>query len=77
MDRLSQIKKLLATDSEIPPKVIEDFIKRMDPDYFEQFGDQQVTEHLLLANQLTPDHPLRYPNRKNTGGIVSTHPGGL
>ena len=31
MDRLSQIKKLLGTDSDIPPKVIEDFVRRMDP----------------------------------------------
>jgi len=57
MDRLSQIKKLLGTDSDIKPEVIQDFVRRMDPDYFEQFSDQQVIGHLQLANRLSPDRP--------------------
>jgi len=57
MDRLSQINKFLGTDSDIQPEVIQDFVSRMDPDYFEQFRGQQVIGHLQLANRLSPDRP--------------------
>ncbi|MDX1410969.1 MAG: hypothetical protein R3351_02320, partial [Nitrospirales bacterium] len=57
MDRLSQIKKLLGRDSDIKPEVIQDFVSRMDPDYFEQFSGQQVVGHLQLANQLSHNRP--------------------
>jgi len=57
MDRPSHIKRLQGTCPDIKPEFIQDFVRRMDPDYFEQFGHHQVTEHLQLTNQLTPDHP--------------------
>jgi glutamate-ammonia-ligase adenylyltransferase len=57
MERVSQIKRLRKTCPDIKPEVIQDFVWRMDPDYFEQFVEQQVADHLQLANELTPDHP--------------------
>ncbi|UCE63976.1 MAG: hypothetical protein JSU59_02125, partial [Nitrospirota bacterium] len=57
MDRLSHINKLHGRCPDIRPEIIQDFVLRMDSDYFEQFGDQEVTEHLQLANKLSPDHP--------------------
>jgi len=58
MDDPSRIQSLREKfPEEIKPEIIQDFVQRMDPDYFKQFSDHQVTEHLRLANGLTPDHP--------------------
>ena len=58
MDHLSRIQSLRDNSpEEIKTEIIQDFVHRMDPDYFKQFRDRQVTEHLRLANKLTPDQP--------------------
>ncbi len=68
MNRLSQIEKLLGRDSDIKTEVIQDFVSRMDPDYFEQFSGQQVIGHLKLANQLSPDRPCAIHIEKRKAG---------
>ena len=58
MDYSSRIQSLRdKSPIEMKLEIIQDFVHRMDPDYFKQYGDTQVTEHLRLANNLTPDHP--------------------
>jgi len=37
--------------------VIQDFLDRMDPDYFAQFPTTTVAKHLQLANALSPEQP--------------------
>lgn len=51
---LSSLQKALP---EIEPKIIQDFLDRMDPDYFLQFPTTTVAKHLQLANILSPEQP--------------------
>ncbi len=51
---MSALQKVLP---EIDPEVIQDFLDRMDPDYFSQFPAQTVAKHIQLANTLSPEHP--------------------
>jgi glutamate-ammonia-ligase adenylyltransferase len=64
MDTTSLIKRLQGAYPEINPDIIQDFVSRMDPDYFAHFGDHQMGEHLQLANALAPDHPCALHIRK-------------
>lgn len=49
--------KLQKLSPGIDPSVIQDFLDRMDPDYFSQFSLSTVAKHLQLANSLTLDRP--------------------
>jgi glutamate-ammonia-ligase adenylyltransferase len=54
LPNISTLQKVLP---DIDPGVIQDFLDRMDPDYFSQFPTTTVTKHLQLANTLSPEHP--------------------
>ena len=57
MDHSTRVQRLEKHSPDIPSEVIQDFVRRMDPDYFEHFSHDQAAEHLRLVNALTPDHP--------------------
>ncbi|HBP88977.1 MAG TPA: hypothetical protein DD706_14920, partial [Nitrospiraceae bacterium] len=42
---------------ELRPALIRDFVRQMDPDYFDSFPPAAILEHLTLANQLTFERP--------------------
>jgi len=52
-DQLMQA--LLAKCPNLPPIIIQDFVERMDPDYFRQYTLDQIIIHLRLAATLRPD----------------------
>lgn len=42
---------------DLRPALIRDFVRQMDPDYFDCFPPAAILEHLALANQLTFERP--------------------
>ena len=57
MDTQTSLTTLLSTYPDLTPAIIEDFVQRMDPDYFKQFSVRTIGDHLRLASILSPDHP--------------------
>ena len=47
----------LCTD--LPQDLIQDFLTRMDSEYFEHFSQEQIAQHLQLAHQLDSDQPCQ------------------
>src|SRR5437016_5338884 len=55
--RESIIKTLASLCPDVDDEVLQDFVIRMDPDYFERFKPEAVAHHIQLASRLTSDHP--------------------
>ena len=55
--RKSIIKTMASLCPDVDDEVLQDFVIRMDPDYFERFQPEAVAHHIQLASRLTPDHP--------------------
>ncbi|RPH77960.1 MAG: hypothetical protein EHM80_11405, partial [Nitrospiraceae bacterium] len=55
--RESIIKTLASLCPDVDDEVVQDFVSRMDPEYFARFQPDTIAHHIQLANQLTPDHP--------------------
>ena len=55
--RESIIKTLASLCPDVDDEVVQDFVSRMDPEYFERFQPDTVAHHIQLASRLTPDHP--------------------
>ncbi len=53
----SIIKTLASLCPDVDDEVVQDFVSRMDPEYFERFQPDTVAHHIQLASRLTPDHP--------------------
>jgi len=60
-DRLGSHKSIIKTLASLCPdvedEVLQDFVSRMDPEYFERFQPDTIAHHIQLASRLTPDHP--------------------
>ena len=54
-DQIRQTVTPLCQD--VPPDILQDFLGRMDPEYFRRFDAAAVARHIHLAAKLTPDHP--------------------
>ncbi|MDN5941416.1 MAG: hypothetical protein L0H94_06005 [Nitrospira sp.] len=72
MDRLgsreSIIKTLASLCPDVDDEVIQDFVSRMDPEYFERFQPDTIAHHIQLAGRLTPDHPCELSVLDKRGG---------
>ncbi|MEO5630590.1 MAG: hypothetical protein ABIO96_05520 [Nitrospiraceae bacterium] len=55
--RESIIKTLASLCQDVDDEVVQDFVSRMDPEYFERFQPDTIAQHIHLASRLTPDHP--------------------
>ena len=55
--RESIIKTLASLCPDVDDEVVQDFVSRMDPEYFERFQPDTIAQHIQLASRLTPDHP--------------------
>jgi [glutamine synthetase] adenylyltransferase / [glutamine synthetase]-adenylyl-L-tyrosine phosphorylase len=42
---------------DIAPDILQDFLSRMDQEYFRRFSPPTVAHHIRLAARLTPEHP--------------------
>ncbi|MEQ1654415.1 MAG: hypothetical protein ABL960_01855, partial [Nitrospira sp.] len=54
-EQLKQAVSALCSDVE--PDILQDFLSRMDREYFRRFEPAVIAGHVRLAAQLTPDHP--------------------
>ena len=57
MDDPNRIQRLEKACPELNPLVIQDFVHRMDTEYFDQFNQPVIKHHLQLIASLTLDHP--------------------
>lgn len=53
-ERLDALRPLCP---EVAPDILQDFVGRMDPEYFRRFEPVAIARHITLAARLTPDHP--------------------
>ncbi|HEU4683172.1 MAG TPA: hypothetical protein VFS39_01540 [Nitrospira sp.] len=57
LDRDSIQQTVAPYCKDLPADVMEDFIRRMDPEYFRRLEPATIARHISLAATLTPDHP--------------------
>ncbi len=50
----------------LTPLIVQDFVHRMDDEYFDQFPIKIVAEHLTLVSSLTPEKPCAISIKKQT-----------
>jgi glutamate-ammonia-ligase adenylyltransferase len=55
---------------DIPDDVLDDFLGRMDPDYFATFDAADVACHLRAAASLDPEHPARIDVEPKPTGML-------
>lgn len=55
--RESIIKTLASFCPDVDDEIVQDFVSRMDPEYFERFPPDTIAHHIQLASRLTPNHP--------------------
>jgi UTP:GlnB (protein PII) uridylyltransferase len=42
----------------IPREFVEDFLSRMDEDYFESFSPEEIAFHIQLSSRVDTDHRI-------------------
>ncbi len=57
MTAQEQLELLPQLCQDIAPDILQDFLNRMDPEYFRRLEPVTVAQHIQLAARLTPDHP--------------------
>jgi glutamate-ammonia-ligase adenylyltransferase len=62
------IKTLTSLCPDVDDEVLQDFVSRMDPEYFERFQPDTIAHHIQLASRLTPDHPCEISVQGKRGG---------
>jgi glutamate-ammonia-ligase adenylyltransferase len=55
--RESIIKTLASLCPDVDDEILQDFVSRMDPEYFERFQPDTIAHHIHLASRLKPEHP--------------------
>ena len=55
--RTSLLQELLPHCPDVQETVVQDFLTRMDKDYFDRFSLSDIATHICLVNQLEPDNP--------------------
>ncbi len=53
------LKRLKPLCTEIPDEVLQDFLSRMDREYFARFDLEDIRRHIHLASRLDPDQPCQ------------------
>jgi len=64
-DALSHAVARLCPD--VPADILQDFISRMDGEYFRRFSPPAIVRHIALAARLTPEHPCEVSIIEQTG----------
>ena len=64
----SIIKTLTSLSPDVENEVLQDFVSRMDAEYFERFKPDTIAHHIQLASRLTPDHPCELSVLNKRGG---------
>ena len=51
----------------VPSDILQDFVTRMDPEYFTAFPPKTLAAHIKQAAMLSPDHPCELSIEDATG----------
>ncbi|MCP9465294.1 MAG: hypothetical protein NNA25_10940 [Nitrospira sp.] len=62
---------LLPLCRDIPSDILQDFLDRMDPDYFFRFEPSTIARHIGMIAQLTPDHPCEVTIEDRAGAQIA------
>ncbi|WP_447973004.1 [protein-PII] uridylyltransferase family protein [Nitrospira sp. Kam-Ns4a] len=65
----SQIEILRPLCREIPDDLLQDFVSRMDDDYFAQFAPEEIARHLTLVARLEVDRPCQVDITERPDGL--------
>ncbi len=57
MSQSDNLTPYLQENPNLPPALIQDFLRSMDPEYFDRFSNGTIAQHMALANQLTYSQP--------------------
>ena len=68
MDRNLQLTELQAQCPEVDLVIIQDFVFRMDPEYFQHFSLRETVAHLRLVNELSTHNPCTVSIQKRKKG---------
>jgi glutamate-ammonia-ligase adenylyltransferase len=55
-DREQILQAVTPRCQEVPSDILQDFISRMDQEYFRRVDPTAIAQHIHLAARLTPDH---------------------
>ncbi len=66
-DRLLQTLRPLC--AEVDQDVLQDFVSRMDPEYFDRFAPHEIARHITLAGRLDLDHPCQVGFKTSEDGL--------
>ena len=67
-DYLLQTLRPLCADKD--QDIVQDFVSRMDPEYFDRFGPKEIARHIALAGHLDLDHPCQVGFHPREGGLL-------
>ncbi|MGB4894856.1 MAG: hypothetical protein WBO94_10140, partial [Nitrospira sp.] len=68
VDRDQLLATLTPLCQGIDRDILQDFVTRMDPDYFSAFSPNTLAAHITQAATLTPDHPCDVSIEETAGG---------
>ena len=68
VDRGQLLATLTPLCQGIDRDILQDFVTRMDPDYFSAFSPNTLAAHITQAATLTPDHPCDVSIEETAGG---------
>ncbi|HEY6903543.1 MAG TPA: hypothetical protein VI216_04500, partial [Candidatus Acidoferrales bacterium] len=54
-DREQILQTVTPLCQDVPPDILQDFIIRMDQEYFRRIAPDRIAQHIHLAARLTPD----------------------
>src|SRR2546423_13605783 len=66
-DRL--LRTLRPLCPEVDQDVVQDFVLRMDPDYFNSFDSHEIARHITLAGRLDLDQPCQAGFKTREDGL--------
>jgi [glutamine synthetase] adenylyltransferase / [glutamine synthetase]-adenylyl-L-tyrosine phosphorylase len=56
-DREQILQTISPLCEDVAPDILQDFLGRMDPEYFRRFDSTKIARHIHLTARLTPNHP--------------------
>lgn len=69
MSRDDLLQTLRPLCPEVDQDVVQDFVSRMDPEYFNSFDSHEIARHITLAGRLDLDHPCQAGFKTREGGL--------
>ena len=76
-DREQMIATLTPLCADVGRDILQDFVSRMDGEYFRRFTASTMAQHIRMAATLTPDHPCEVMIAEQPGRHVEADARGI